>query len=234
MKREKGVKTEDLTKYFEESAGLERDYADEILRSRRAWQRIGLVGLVIGLLGIGAGLWASSKPAPAPVVVAVDHSTGRTDILTAVTQLQISDRIATDRSEVYRYVLDRESYDWNTIQTTYDNTGLKSSQTVADEYKTLFDGPRALDKTLGQTWRIVPKVVSIDIERQTQTGGNAFVRFTTQKRKDDGTLERPLPWVAAVAYEYSDAPMTADDRLKNHLGFLVTTYRRTAEIGGAR
>ena len=230
----KPVKNDDLNRYFEEAAGLERDFAGEILRSRRNWQWVAIACSVVGVAGVGASIWASSRPAPAPVVVAVDKTTGGSEILTTVTQLQISDRIATDRSEIYRYVLDRESYDWNTIQTTYDNTGLKSAPSVAGEYRQQFEGSAALDKTLGQTWRIVPKVLSIDIERQTPYGGNAFVRFTTQRRRDNGTIEPETAWVAALAYEYNNSPMTADDRLKSPLGFLVTTYRRTAEIRGNR
>ncbi len=232
--KEKHVKSDDLTRYFEESQGLERDYVGEILKSRKKAWYIGFTGLTLGFLGLLSAGFQYAQPLPPPVVLVLNKTTGAVNQLTSVADLPMSEREARDRAELYRYVLDRESYDWFTIQTSYEVTGLKSAPEVADEYANRFKGPDGLDVKLGKYWRIVPSIISIEIRRQTQRGGDAFIRFSTQKIKDDGTKEPAINWATTVAYEYQTKSMRLEDRLKNYLGFTVVTYRAAPELAAHR
>ena len=55
----------------------------------------------------------------------------------------------------------------------------------------------------------------------------ANVRFHRTARTLEQTVESD--WIATVAFRYTKAPMAEADRLRNPLGFQVTSYRADPE-----
>lgn len=216
------VKKEDFQQYLEETRGLERDYIGEVLKSRKmAWMVAG-TSMMLALLGLGAGWAGLSQDAPDPLILRVDNATGNVDVVTTMKEQETTYGEVVDSYFLNTYVLARESYDYDTIQTLYDTTALLSNPMVQREYYALFDGQNARDKTLSNRTRITVRVRSIT---PTAGGGNAVVRFTTQYHHSNGTTEQRRNWIATIGYTYVNAPISAQNRRINPLGFQVYSYR---------
>lgn len=229
-KEPKPVKAQELQTYIAESRGLERDYIGELVGSRkRAWWAAG-AAFVLGLAGLGVGIAGFSQPAPPPLVLRVDNATGAVERVTVMREHETSYGEVVDEYWLNQYVLNRESYDYNTIQLNYDTTALLSSPTVQQEYYKLFDGPNARDRVLSNKARIVVTVRSI----QPNGRGQATVRFSTQQFNSNGTQEPPQHQIATIGYTYVNSPMNASDRRINPLGFQVTSYRADPEVLSTR
>lgn len=223
----KRVRSEEVGSYIAESRGLERDYLLELQKSaKRAWLVAGTA--TIGALGTVAAI-AGLTPLKTvePFVLRVDNATGRVEPITRLSNAQETYGEAVDRYFLNTYVLNREGYDYNTIQTTYNTTALLSSPAVQKEYFAIYEGPEGRDKVLTNRARIVVNVASITPTRQ---GGTAVVRFSTQQVNSNGDPAPVLNWVGTVAYKYINAPTNEADRRINPLGFQVTSYRADPEV----
>ncbi|WP_375608478.1 MULTISPECIES: virB8 family protein [unclassified Bartonella] len=225
-KQTKPVKAEQLNSYYEESRGLERDLISEFIRSRRtAWRVAGAVGL-FGLFGMICGVVGFSQPAPTPLVLRVDNATGAVDVISIMREHETSYGEVVDRYWLNQYVLNRETYDYDTIQLNYDTTALLSAAAVQQEYLKIYEGENARDKVLSNKARITVKVRSI----QPNGLGQATVRFTTQQHDSTGAAGAKQHQIATIGYTYVGSPMKSSDRLLNPLGFQVTSYRSDPEI----
>ncbi|MBB5073633.1 type IV secretion system protein VirB8 [Bartonella callosciuri] len=225
-KQPKPVKAEQLNSYYEESRGLERDLINEFVRSRKtAWRVAGAVG-IFGLFGMICGVVGFSQPAPTPLVLRVDNTTGAVDVISIMREHEDSYGEVVDRYWLNQYVLNRETYDYDTIQLNYDTTALLSAPTVQQEFYKIYEGENARDQVLSNKARITVKIRSI----QPNGLGQATVRFTTQQQDSNGTVGPKQHQIATIGYTYVGAPMKSSDRLLNPLGFQVTSYRADPEV----
>jgi len=218
----KQVKSNELQAYLAETQGLERDYVAELVKSRSLWQRTAIAGLTIGAAGVVAVLALTPLKRTETVVLRVDNTTGNVEVVNTLADAKTSYGEVSDRYWLNTYVLNRESYDYNTIQTTYDTTALLSTPDVQKEFFKVYEGADARDKTLKNTIRIVPSVKSITPNPQ---NGTAVVRFATERHHLDGTTEPAENWIATLSYTYVNAPTAEGDRRVNPLGFQVRSYR---------
>ncbi|USP02385.1 virB8 family protein [Bartonella taylorii] len=224
--KKKPVKAEQLNNYYEESRGLERELINEFIRSRRtAWRAAGAIG-IFGLFGMICGVVGFSQPAPTPLVLRVDNATGAVDVISVMREHETSYGEVVDRYWLNQYVLNRETYDYDTIQLNYDTAALLSAPTVQQEFYKIYDGENARDKVLSNKARITVKVRSI----QPNGRGQATVRFTTQQHDSNGAVGPKQHQIATIGYTYVSAPMKSSDRLLNPLGFQITSYRADPEV----
>lgn len=222
------IKAEGLPAYLAESRGLERDLLGEVLASRRrAWQ-VALGAVAVGITGLVAGIAGLYQPTPVPVLLRMDNASGAVEVMTTLKDHEVSYGEVVDTYWLNQYVLNREAYDWNTIQQQYDTTALLSAPDVQQQYYALFHGPEARDVVLADRARIEVTVRSI----QPNGKGQATVRFVTQEVDRNGQRKPAQPQIATVGYAYVNAPMKAADRRVNPLGFQVTAYRADPELGG--
>lgn len=222
----KPVKKEQMKAYMEESRGLERDLLSEVVRSRTsAWRVAGFMGL-LALVGFGAGFAGMSQDSPPPLILRVDNATGAVEPVTVMREHEASYGEVVDEYWINQFVLNYESYDYNTIQKEYDTTALLSSPDVQRQYYALYEGPEARDSKLSNRVRILPTIRSIQLNGK----GQATVRFTTRDVYTNGTLPVTKHWIATVGYKYVAAPMNREDRRVNPLGFQVTSYRVDPEV----
>ncbi len=223
------MRTAELDRYLEEARGLERDYLDELVRSRRsAWRAATAAGALLGLALVALLAMQPLKRVEG-FVVRVDNATGAVDLVTTLRDGQTSYGEVVDRYFVNKYVLSREGYDYETIQTAYDTTLLLSSEVVQREYATLFEGAGARDKALSNRAKILVRLRSITPGSAPST---ALVRFTTRLVRENGQPAAEQSLVATVGFRYVGAPMHEQDRLVNPLGFQVTSYRVDPEVVG--
>ncbi|MBX4335914.1 virB8 family protein [Bartonella raoultii] len=225
-KQAKPVKAEKLNSYYEESRGLERELISEFIKSRRtAWRVAGVVG-IFGLFGMMCGVIGFSQPAPTPLVLRVDNTTGAVDVISTIREHETSYGEVVDRYWLNQYVLNREAYDYDTIQLNYKTAALLSAPTVQQEFHKIYEGDNAPDKILSNKARIIVTVRSIQPDRQ----GQATIRFTTQQYDSNGVVGPKQHKIATISYTYVGAPMTSSDRLLNPLGFQITSYRTDPEV----
>jgi type IV secretion system protein VirB8 len=167
-----------------------------------------------------------------PFVLRVDNATGHVDVLTTLRESEVSYGEVVDSYFLNQYVLNREGYDDSTIQNAYNTTALLSDPEVQREYYAVFEGAQARDKVLKNHSKIIVQVRSITPTPETDSSGTsspgngiAVVRFTTQVKHNNGSIEPLHNWIATIGYTYKDAVMSSVDRRINPLGFQVTSYR---------
>ena len=155
------LKSDDVQRYLEESRGLERDYMAELLRSRQiAWRLVIGSGtsMVVALIAL---LCLTPLKTNTPFVLRVDNATGHVDVLTTLRTSERSYGEVVDSYFLNQYVLNREGYEANTLQTAYNTTALLSDPDVQREYYALFEGSQARDKVLKNHAKIIVQVRSI-------------------------------------------------------------------------
>jgi type IV secretion system protein VirB8 len=216
------VKASEFQAYKDETKGLERDFIGEVMKSRDRALKLGVAGLTLGAVGlVGMMLMAPLKTVESRVI-RVDSNTGYTEEVSKLADGKVSYDEVVDRYWLNQYVVNREGYDYNTIQTSYDTTALLTAPEGQAEFFKIYDGPKGRDKVLKNSMRIVVTVKSIAPNAQNHT---AVVRYSTEQHHLDGTVDPAENWIATLGYGYVNAPTSELDRRVNPLGFQVTSYR---------
>lgn len=202
---------------------FEKTLVDKALSSARNWRRFGFGSLLVAGLAVGAVMGLTPLKTVEPFVVRVNDTTGAVDIVTTIKNKQMTYDEVINKYWLAEYVRYRESYDWYTIQATYDATNLMSAPDVQAGFKNLYNSPQAPHRVLKQNSKIVAKITNISF-----IGDMAQVRFEKQTLPTSGQSEIPIPpqkWIASISFEFKSTPMTENARLINPLGFQVTSYR---------
>lgn len=231
------LRSEDVQQYLEESRGLERDYRAEVLHSRQIAWRLVLGSSTLTAVSLLALLCLTPLKTNTPFVLRVDNATGHVDVLTTLRMSERSYGEVVDSYFLNQYVLNREGYDYTTLQSAYNTTALLSDPDVQRDYYALFEGSQARDKVLKNHAKIIVSVRSITPTPEGATpetgspgtgspgSGIAVVRFSTQVKHSNGHNEPLHHWIATIGYTYKDAVISSFDRRINPLGFQVTSYR---------
>jgi len=201
---------------------------------RRAWM-IAISAITMVLVLVFAIAMMLPLKETIPYVVRVDNTTGIPDIMTALTDQNVTGDVVMDKYWLAKFVRARESYDWFTLQNDYNLVGLLSSPNVGREYAAIFEGKNSLEKIYGKG--VVVKVDIISVIPASASSHVATVRYIkTVKRVD--SLHKPgniSKWVATLAYEYQDAALIKESvRLVNPFGFQVLSWRVDPEMSGAK
>ncbi|AEC18850.1 type IV secretion system protein VirB8 [Pusillimonas sp. T7-7] len=214
---------------MERAQGLERDLITEILQSRRrAWT----VALSAGVLTIASVVAVASlmpmKEPPELYIVRVDNASGMIEHVSQLGNAQddYGERLA--RFFINQYVLACESYDWYTIQQSYNRCALFSSPDVQRAYYERFKGEKALDKVYGQHSRVRVDVRSITLG----PNQSATVRFSRSIENSMGKASPVENLLATLGYGYINANLSEAVGRENPLGFQVLSYDTDVEVVG--
>lgn len=202
---------------------FERDRIENSGKSEKIAWRVATGSMLIAGLAVAAVYQLTPLKSVELRVLRVDKSTGAVDELTLLKDGKEKYGEALDKAFLTTYVRNRESYDWETIQATYDETISMSTSEVANEFRRIYDKPDAPHKTLKNQYKIITKVNAISF-----IGDVAQIRFENSKMMVGGALVQnviPTHWIATIAYRYDNIPMKEEERRKNPLGFKVTSYR---------
>ncbi|WP_081080978.1 virB8 family protein [Burkholderia territorii] len=219
--------------YYREARSWERTRVEAIMRSeRRAWI-VALSAILMAIASLAALAALTPLKQAVPFLVYVDRFSGNTEVREAMNaRVQFSDIL--DKHWVMQYVIGRERYDWNLLQSDYERILAMSGPTPSREYRQLFDGPGAIHKTLGRTQEYAVNVLSVSLApHAANTSGVATVRFDKiQRNLETGiAVGAAAHYVATIGYEYQPSVFTTEKKLiVNPLGFVVTTYRVDPEL----
>ena len=191
--------------------------------SKIAWKIAGFCLLLTGV-SVGAVAFLTPLKTVEPFVIRVDNNTGATDVVTMLKSKEQTYGEVMDKYWLTQYIRYRESYDWQTIQDSYNATMLLSAQPIQTEFSKLYgDNPNAVHKVLKDNYKIMAKVKAVSF-----VGNMAQIRFDKITVPMGGDISKQVPpqsLIATVGFEYVNAPQKEEDRSVNPLGFQITSYR---------
>jgi type IV secretion system protein VirB8 len=218
---------ETLDAYYAAAESWSEDRVRAENRSRRiAWIVAGVAALIAAVEAF-ALLALIPLKREVPYTLMVDKQTGYVQALHPLDAQKLTADAALTRSFLVQYVIARESFDASTLQANYRKIGLWSTGSARDRYIAAMR-PGNPTSPLAS----LPREATIDVQVRSVSPLNAstaFVRFTTIETSADGQPQLAQNWVAAINFRYTDAGMSAADRLINPLGFQVTRYRKDPE-----
>ncbi|MDF7675963.1 type IV secretion system protein [Neisseriaceae bacterium ESL0693] len=219
----------DANMFIQSARSFEQSEIDSIRRNNKIAWRVAAASLVLTGLALGAIAGLTPLKERVPFVIRVDNNTGATDIVTTIKKSEQSYGEIIDKYWLAQYIRFRESYDWQTIQNSYDATMLLSDDTVQKGFAAIYnDNPSAPHLILKDRFKVITTVKAISF-----IGRTAQIRFDKQRipvSGDQTNRTPPQKLIATITYEYSDKPLQEKDRLINPLGFMVTSYRVDPEV----
>lgn len=184
--------------------------------------------IITVLLALSLAILMPLKTA-VPYLLRVDNTTGFVDKLEPYNAKKSTVNEAVVRYFIAKYVVNRESYDWFTIQSMYDFIEETSSPNIFASYKGYFASEYSPLKKLGKKMKQITTVNTISFLNPT----TVQVRFTKSFEENDGKEVKNLPrttWLATMSFDFSKNVRTEKQRLINPLGFAVTSYKLDAEV----
>ncbi|MEY2942294.1 MAG: hypothetical protein RLY97_308, partial [Pseudomonadota bacterium] len=142
-------------------------------------------------------------------------------------ELIAPDRALT-RSLLAQYVMRREGFDRDSLQDDYRQVALWSAGDARNDYTAVMQASNPLSPLASLPRRALVKTEIRSISMLNPA--TALVRFATVRSDPGGQVQGAQLWAAVVIYRFSNADMSAADRLANPLGFQVIRYRRDAEM----
>jgi len=222
---------ESLDAYYREADSWATDQRDALHASRRVAWIIAGVAVTVALFEALALVFLAPLKTVVPYTLMVDRNTGYVQALKPVDADKIAPDSALTQSFLVQYVIARESFDINELQTNYRKVSLWSVDPARTDYVTGMQYANA-----GSPLARYPRstVIATRVRSVSPLGGNAaLVRFETQRRDAGGQALPPHYWVAVIRYQFSTGALSMEDRFLNPLGFQVVRYRRDAESAPA-
>jgi type IV secretion system protein VirB8 len=220
------VTEEPREEYFERAISWS---TDRELAQRRSFQ---LAWWIAGAATLVAILEALALTALVPLksvttrTLLVDRHTGHVQSLDD-SERGIKPDEALTQSFLVQYVTAREGLDLATLSVEYRKVALWSADRARASYLAQIPAtnPESPLNRYPRGTIVRPHVKSVSFSEP----GSAMVRFQTERVEPNGGAAVIQDWVALIRYRFSGAPMAAEDRFINPLGFQVLSYRLDAE-----
>lgn len=217
----------DLKAYFDEGKSWNADRLKAAERSRRlAWGVAAFAGLV-ATVAVGAVAALAPLKTVEPFVVRVDRSTGAVDVMTALkSEKPLGYDEAVTKHFVAQYVRAREGWLAPAAEANFRQVSIMSTPAEQQRWGDAFrpTNPLSPQVIYGDAGEALIDIRAISFVAD----GVASVRFHRTVRQATQVTESD--WIATVAFTYTKAPMAEADRLRNPLGFQVTSYRADPEV----
>lgn len=216
-----------LDAYYSEAGSWAGERNEALRKSRRIAWIAASVATVVALAEAFALAGLAPLKTVVPYTLLVNRQTGYVEALRPLEASTIAPDAALTRSFLVQYVIARESFDIDAVQTNYRKVALWSADTARSSYVAGMQIANP-DSPLARLPRST--IVDTRVKSVSPLGSNtALVRFETQRRDAGGQVQSPQSWVAVIRYRFSREPMSVDDRFLNPLGFQVVRYNRNAE-----
>jgi type IV secretion system protein VirB8 len=217
----------ELDGYLANAGSWANDRNDAMDKSRRLAWIIASIAIFIAFCEAMALLILTPLKTVVPYTLMVDKQTGYVEVLKPLEPKTISADTALTQSFLVQYVVAREGFDINALQSDYRKVGLWSSGPAKSNYLASAQpsNPQSPLATLPRN-----TIISVQVKSVSPYGKNtAMVRFDTVRNDAGGRASNPQAWVALINYRYSGEPMRVEDRYLNPLGFQVVNYTRNSE-----
>lgn len=216
-----------LDDYYREAESWSADRERDMTASRKlAWIIAGVAAAIALFEAIALVMLVPLKTV-VPYTLLVDRQTGYIEEIDPLDRSRISPDSALVRSFLVQYVTGRESFDIDSLNTTYRKVALWSADSARSRYiaEMQASNPQSPLAALPRRAIVQTQILSVS----SLDNNSSMVRFTTTRTDPGGQPQPPQHWAAILHYRFSNAGMSAEDRMTNPLGFQVTRYRRDAE-----
>lgn len=194
--------------------------------SRNRWFLVGVIALTLAVLEAGALIGLAPLKAVEPYVIQVDNETGRTTVLAPLAERPLTQNEAVTKFFVVKYVLARETYDPQDLNSNYDQVRMMSTLEEANRFEDFIRGSHGPLEEFNNTFTRTVRVHSVSFLNQK----TVQVRFKTIRTQVSSNEKQESYWIATVSYQFVNSPMNEEERLNNPLGFQITTYRIDQEV----
>ena len=206
----------------EETAIIEEELVYGALRRERLWQRLGLLGLIFGILGcLSAAAVAILDVDPPPVVVPYDPETGFALPEASVGATTVTENRAIIEAEVFRYVTDREVYNQLDNEVRIRSVLRRSDGAAQASLRQIWNSANAEypPSVYGPNARLDVEILSINL-----IGNN---RATVRLRKRLTSIQGVQAglFTATLLFEFRPEESRSIDQVwTNPFGFTVAEY----------
>lgn len=229
---ESGKERQELSKRTREHLGSKKKYEADRIQFHKTMGRVGLsvgaVGAVIGLAGVIAVAGLTPLKRSEPFVLRVDNNTGAVDIVQPISDSQSTTYgEVVDKYWLAQYIIERESYDWQLIQNSFDRVKLMSAPNVFAEYNAYITSAKSPVNTFKEDKKVRVEVLSVSF-----INNIGQVRFSKTVLDANGQPDTVYPvtnWLATISFDYKKEIKLEKDRRSNPLGFETTSYRVDSE-----
>jgi type IV secretion system protein VirB8 len=222
-----GVPAPALKTYFAEAASWDQHRLRAAERSRRlAWTAAGLATL-LATAAVGAVALLTPLKTVEPYVVRVDRATGAVEVLTGLSRGKtLTYEEAVTKSFLATYVRARETWLPPAAEANFRQVSIMSTPEEQQRWAAAFrpTNPASPQVAFGSAAEAQVSVRAISFVAPNV----ANVRFHRLVRQAGQATE--TDWIATLAFAYATAPMGEADRLRNPLGFQVSSYRADPEV----
>lgn len=216
------------TWYLKQAMEFERSKATADRRSRKiAWRCVAGMAVITAVTIVTSGVVVlNNKPNP-PGILMVNEGTGEIRQLKTLAETTITITRATDLFNLRRYIGFRESYDWETIQDTFDATVLLSSADEAAIYKAKNNehNPLSPVNLYKDSVRVIATAGTVSFVNKT-----ALVSFSKKYIPKSGEKPLTIYCQATIAFKNEDIPMDDRDRGINPGSYKTTSYHAVRDI----
>ena len=216
-----------LDAYYGQAESWAHDQQDALRASRKVAWIVASAAAVIAVCEAFALIALAPLKTVVPYTLLVDRHTGFVEALKPLDANTVAPDKALTQSFLVQYVIARESFDYDALQSNYRKTVLWSADPARSDYvsSVQYSNPGSPLARFPRTTVVETRVKSVS----PLGAGAALVRFETQRRDAGAQVQPARAWVAVIRYRFSGEPMTREDRFVNPLGFQVVRYRRDAE-----
>jgi len=221
------VRDDELKTYYRDAQTWAEDRERAGERARRlAWIAAG-VASAIALVEAFALFALIPLKREVPYTLLVDRQTGYVQALDPLSADTINADAALTRSFLVQYVIARESFNAADLQEDYRKVVLWSADTARERYIASMQANNP-----SSPLAVLPPRSTIDVEVRSVSSlsaNTALVRYSTVRTDQGGQSQVAQHWASVLTYRYTDAEMSAADRLLNPLGFQVVRFRTDPE-----
>jgi type IV secretion system protein VirB8 len=222
-----GVPAADLQVYFEEARRWDEDRMRSAVRSKRLAWGVAAVGGALAVAATAAVAALTPFKTVVPYVVRVDRATGAVEVMTGLKGgRDLTYEEAVTKSFLATYVRARESWLPAAAEANFRQVSIMSTPAEQQLWAAAFRpaNPASPQVAYGPAGEAKVEIRAISFVAPHV----ADVRFHRQARRVGEVTESD--WIATVAFAYARAPMLEADRLRNPLGFQVSSYRSDPEV----
>lgn len=205
-----------------ENAIIEEELVYGALRRERLWQRLGIFGLMFGLLGcLGAVMVAILDVDPPPVVVPYDPETGFALPQASVGATQVTGNRAVIEAEIFRYVTDREVYNQLDNDVRINSVLQRSDGRAEESVRAQWNSanPQYPPTVYGSNSTLDVEILSVNLIGENRATVRLRKRLTSIQGVQAGLF------TATMLFEFRpEEARTIDQVWTNPFGFTVIEY----------
>lgn len=202
--------------------------------AKTAWKVATGAGLV-AVLSLLAVVMLTPIKTVEPYLLKVDNATGYADVVRPLKDAEgISYGEVMDKYWLNQFIITRNGYEWETIQSSYNTMKLMTNVKVFGAYTRTVIGEKSLAKVFADKKSMRIEVQGITFLPSTDKYHTLaqvrFVRHVETKKGETDRAYSPTYWTATLSFDYEATIRTEDERRLNPLGFRVTSYREDRVI----